>query len=65
MKRVVMTAVFVVGFALGREMSLAPSDPDRLNAFVKAYNAYATSLRQGVLDTKQWEAVRKAWENLR
>jgi hypothetical protein len=44
--------------------SPAPTDVDRLNSLAGKYNHYVDSLRNGIVDVKQWERVRKAWEAL-
>lgn len=42
----------------------APSDETRLNGFAERYNRYVETLRQGVIDLKQWGRVVSAWKGL-
>jgi len=42
----------------------SPVDELKLNTFAERYNHYVEELRAGVIDLKQWERVKKAWEGL-
>lgn len=38
-----------------------PVDIEALDAFAVSYNAYARSLRAGIIDLRAWTRVRRAW----
>ena len=42
----------------------APVDEQRLNGFATHYNRYVEQLRTGIVDLKEWERVKSAWEHL-
>jgi hypothetical protein len=50
--------------AIARETKPAATDDLKLNAFAERYNQYVTELKNGVIDLKQWERVKRAWEAL-
>jgi hypothetical protein len=41
-----------------------PTDPEPMNAFAHEYNRYGATLKDGVIDVKQWARVARAWERL-
>ena len=44
--------------------SKIPVDESSLNAFASQFNAYIMQLQNGVVDTKQWERVVRAWRRM-
>jgi hypothetical protein len=56
-------ALPVSGAGATREARV-PTDVDALNAFANQYNYYTAAIREGVVDLKTWERVRRAWRRL-
>lgn len=56
-------------FLLARKKSqpdsdFVPIDPERLNAFTTAYNAFAEEVRRGRVDMRLWGTVKALWAKL-
>jgi hypothetical protein len=41
-----------------------PTRVDEINPFSDQFNLYVKELQAGVVDLKQWERVRRAWERM-
>jgi hypothetical protein len=41
-----------------------PTDPEVINRFVAAFNAYTAALVRGELGVKLWSAVEQTWKDL-
>ena len=51
-------------FTLAANGNRVPTDAARLNKFADEYNRYATEMKSGIVDVKQWKRVMEAWREL-
>lgn len=61
MRRIGLLLLFC---AAGAGSRVVPTDIDTLNRFADEYNAYARQAQAGVIDTKQWQRVERAWRSM-
>ena len=41
-----------------------PTRDDEINPFADQFNLYVKVLQEGVIDLKQWDRVKRAWERM-
>ena len=46
------------------ESDRVPTRDDEINPFADQFNLYVKVLQEGILDLKQWDRVKRAWERM-